>query len=175
MIREVHETEQNNDGEIVAADLAGQYLTFLLDREIYGIDILKVQEIVGLLPVTKVPRTPAHVHGVINLRGNVVPVIQLRAKFGMQSQEDTRKTCIVVVQVAGASKGIAIGIIVDEVSEVLSIANDQLAPAPEFGSSVDAVFILGIGKVGDRDIVLLDIDRVLSWGDLTMTRQAATA
>ncbi len=157
-----------------AADsMAGKYLTFDLGDEVYGIGILKVQEIIGLMNVTKVPRTPECVRGVINLRGKVIPVMDLRLKFGMDKKEDTERTCIIVVQVAWERSEITMGILVDEVSEVVDIALEQIEDTPSFGVSVDTDFILGMGKVNDRVIMLLDSDKVLSGEELELSEQAA--
>ena len=144
---------------------AGQYLTFELGKEIYGLEILKVQEIIGMMNVTSVPRTPEYVRGVINLRGKVIPVIDLRLKFGMASQEDTSRTCIIVVQVRGADQQVTMGIIVDEVSEVLDVNPDQMEPSPSLGNGVEADFIFGMGKIGDKVVMLLDVDKALSTTD----------
>ena len=146
--------------------LAGKYLTFKLGQEEFGLEILKVQEIIKMMEITKVPRTPDFVRGVINLRGKVIPVTDLRLKFSMEALATTDKTCVIVVQVKKGEGHITTGIIVDEVSEVLDVLADQIEPAPEFGSSVDTSFILGMGKVGKRVVMLLDVDRVLSSGDL---------
>ena len=154
-------------------ELAGKYLTFELGQEFYGLEILKVQEIIGIMKVTGVPRTPAYVRGVINLRGKVIPVIDLRLKFGMEAIEDTDRTCVIVVQVGDADRAITMGIIVDEVSEVLEVAGNQIEAAPSFGTSVNTDFILGMGKVGQRVVMLLDVDKVLSTGDLTALEQMA--
>lgn len=139
-------------------DLGGKYLTFGLDREEYGLEILEVREIIGMMDITPVPRTPEFVRGVINLRGKVIPVIDLRLKFGMPAAERTEQTCIIVVDV----EGVEMGIVVDRVSEVLDIAGQQIEPAPSFGVSVDTDFILGMGKQESRVTILLDIDKVLS-------------
>jgi purine-binding chemotaxis protein CheW len=141
---------------------AGKYLTFQLGKEVYGIEILKVQEIIGMMPVTHVPKTPAFVRGVINLRGKVIPVIELRKKFGMEDRDDTDRTCIVVVQVAWDSGMVVMGLLVDEVSEVLNVIGDQIEAPPSFGASVDTDFILGMGKVGAKVVMLLDVDKVLA-------------
>jgi purine-binding chemotaxis protein CheW len=141
---------------------AGKYLTFRLSREEYGLEILKVQEIIGIMNVTHVPKLPDFVRGVINLRGKVIPVVELRRKFGMTAQEDTEKTCVIVVQDASEARSKTIGIIVDEVSEVMDIAADYIEPRPSFGQSVDTEFILGVGRVDSKVIMLLDIDNVLS-------------
>ncbi|NTV37744.1 MAG: purine-binding chemotaxis protein CheW [Anaerolineales bacterium] len=146
--------------------LAGKYLTFKLGLEEFGLEILKVQEIIKMMEITKVPKTPGFVRGVINLRGKVIPVMDLRLKFEMDARDTTEKTCVIVVQVKKASGHITTGIIVDEVSEVLDVLADQIEPAPEFGSSVDTTFILGMGKVAKRVVMLLDVDRVLSSGEL---------
>lgn len=145
---------------------AGKYLTFRLANEEYGVEILKVQEIIGIMSVTRVPRTPPSVRGVINLRGKVIPVIDLRCRFAMPSQEDTKRTCFIVVRVQRAGAEIIMGIIVDEVSEVLNVGADQIEPTPNFGVGVETQFILGMGKVGPRVLILLDIDEVLSDDDV---------
>jgi len=147
-------------------DLAGKYLTFQLGHEVYGLEILKVQEIIGMMNVTSVPRTPSFVRGVINLRGKVIPVIDLRTKFQMETKEDTERTCIIVVQVASSGQTVTMGIIVDEVSEVLDIRAEQIEPAPTFGAAVDTDFILAMGKIGQKVVMLLDADKVLTTGEL---------
>ncbi|TLM64984.1 MAG: purine-binding chemotaxis protein CheW [Actinobacteria bacterium] len=152
-----------------------KHLTFTLDGEEYGLDILKVQEIIGIMPITRVPRTPAFVRGVINLRGKVIPVVDLRLKFGMGTAEDTDRTCIVVVQVAGKNGGTVMGTVVDEVSEVIDIAEDAIEETPEFGADIDTDFVLGIGKIGDRVVMVLDIDKVLSASELTAIKRVASS
>lgn len=141
----------------------GKYLTFVLGEEEYGLEILKVREIIGLMDITAVPQTPAFVKGVINLRGKVIPVIDLRLKFGMEEAEPTEETCIIVVDI-GAS---LIGIFVDTVSEVLDVTADQIEPPPSFGSALETAFILGMGKIKGKVKILLDIDSVLSAEELT--------
>lgn len=145
---------------------AGKHLTFKLGAENFGVEILKVQEIIKMMEITKVPRTPSFVKGVINLRGKVIPVIDLRGKFGMDEIATTEKTCVIVIQVKSAGGSVIMGIIVDEVSEVLDIKEDQIEPSPEFGVSVDTAFLLGIAKVGERVIMLIDVDGVLSPAEL---------
>tara|TARA_R110001592_G_scaffold14602_2_gene65064 strand:+ start:1068 stop:1571 length:504 start_codon:yes stop_codon:yes gene_type:complete len=142
--------------------LAGKYLTFELGQEVYGIEILKVQEIIGIMSITHVPKTPDYVRGVINLRGKVIPVVELRRKFRMKTVEDTERTCIIVVQVRGTDGSIIMGILVDEVSEVVNIPADMIESAPTFGTNVNTAFILAMGKVGDRVVILLDADKVLT-------------
>ncbi|MDR3011629.1 MAG: chemotaxis protein CheW [Chitinispirillales bacterium] len=150
-----------------AVDLAGKYLTFKLADEVYGLEILKVREIIGLLPITSLPRTPVFVRGVINLRGKVIPVIDLRQKFELDVTDDTDQTCTIVVDVQGSTGGtIQVGIIVDSVSEVLDILGEEIEDAPAFGSSVDTAFILGMAKAKGSVKILLNIEKVLSPSDL---------
>ncbi len=140
----------------------GKYLTFVLGKEQYGIEILKVREIIGVMSITPIPRTPDFIKGVINLRGKVIPVIDLRLKFDMDEIEHTSETCIIVVDV----KGVLIGTLVDTVSEVLDITEEEIEPAPSFGSSIDTEYILGMAKSKDSVKILLDINRVLSVEEL---------
>ena len=144
----------------------GKYLTFALGQEEYGLEILKVREIIGYVDVTAIPQTPDYVKGVINLRGQVIPVIDLRSKFGMETVERTEETCIIVVEITQDDRNISTGIIVDKVQEVLDIAGGNIEEAPEFGSNVDTDFILGMGKIGESVKILLDIDKVLSGVDV---------
>ena len=139
----------------------GKYLTFVLGSEEYGLEIMKVREIMGYLEVTSIPQTPHHVRGVINLRGQVIPVIDLRVKFGMETVETTDATCIIVVEVSQNGRDVSVGVIVDQVSEVLDIAGEDIEDAPDFGGDVNTDFILGMAKVEDSVKTLLDIDRVL--------------
>lgn len=148
--------EKNRGGK------GGKYLTFALGREEYGLEILKVREIIGYMDITAVPRTPSYVKGVINLRGQVISVVDLRAKFGMEAAEKTDETCIIVVEINSAGRKLSTGIVVDHVSEVLNISGDKIEDAPAFDSGVNTDFILGMGKIGDSVKILLDIDRVLS-------------
>jgi purine-binding chemotaxis protein CheW len=153
--------------ETCAATVAspGKYLSFQLGGEEYGVEILKVQEINGITQVTRVPRTPDFVRGVINLRGKVIPVVDLRAKFGMEAVEDTEKTCNIVVQLRRDDEKVTMGVIVDDVSEVLDIKEPQIAPPPSFGSGIESDFIIGMAKIDKNVVILLDIERVLSWED----------
>ena len=146
-------------------ELAGKYLTFALEDEEYGIGILKVREIIGLMEITAVPQTPPFVKGVINLRGRVIPVLELRTKFGMVSQEYDDRTCIIVVEVAGSSSTIQVGMLVDSVSEVLNISVEEIESRPSFGTTqVDTECILGMGKVKGEVKILLDVDKVVGKG-----------
>ena len=148
------------------ADLAGKYLTFRLAEEEYGLEILKVQEIIQMQAVTRIPRTPDYVRGVINLRGKVIPVIELRKKFGFESVKDTEKTCIIVVQIQHTDTSIVMGIIIDEVKEVLNIKAENIEETPTFDANINTEFILGIGKIGNSVKMLLDIDKVLSMAEI---------
>ena len=142
-------------------DKEGKYLTFALANEEYGLEILKVREIIGYIDVTAVPQTPHYVKGVINLRGQVIPVVDLRGKFGMETTDVTEETCIIVVEITQGTRRCSTGIIVDRVQEVLDIPAGDIEDAPQFGASVSIDFILGMAKVADSVKILLDIDRVL--------------
>jgi purine-binding chemotaxis protein CheW len=153
---------------------AGKFLSFILGEEEYGLEILKVQEINGMMGITRVPRTSDYVRGVINLRGRVIPIVSLRKKFKMASVPDTEKTCIIVVQVKHSEREITMGIIVDEVSEVLNISERQIEAPPSFGGGMEeADFITGMGKLENRVVILLDIDRVMSGTEIEAVIQAA--
>ncbi len=152
---------------------AGKFLSFVLGREEYGLEILRVQEINGLMDITRVPRSPEYVKGVINLRGRVIPIINLRKKFNMPMVEDTERTCIIMVQVNYNESQITMGIIVDEVSEVLNITDEQIEPSPSFGGGMrEADFITGMGKLDGKVVILLDVDSVLSGEELDLVSQA---
>ena len=140
----------------------GKYLTFSLEEEEYGIGILKVKEIIGMMPITSVPRTPEYVKGVINLRGKVIPVIDLRAKFDMETIEYNERTCIIVVEIDSESSTVLIGIVVDAVSEVLNIKEEDIEDTPTFGTKLNTEYILGMAKMEGGVKILLNIDRVLS-------------
>ena len=150
----------------VSNDRAGKYLTFGLAEEEYGLEILKVREIIVMMDITAVPRTPEFVRGVINLRGKVIPVVDLRTKFGMEAVAQTDSTCIIVVDV----NGVEMGIVVDEVSEVLDIRTEEIEDAPSFGANVDTEFILGMGKTNERVTILLDIGKVLASEEMDAIR-----
>mgnify|MGYP001151623508 CR=1 FL=1 len=143
-------------------DREGKYLTFALADEEYGIGILKVKEIIGMMPITTVPQTPEFVKGVINLRGKVIPVVALRLKFGMDEVEYTDRTCIIVVEITGTSGAILMGIVVDSVSEVLNVKGEEIEDTPTFGTKLDTAYILGMAKLDGGVKILLDIDKVLS-------------
>lgn len=141
--------------------LAGKYLTFCLDAEVYGLEILRVREIIGLMDITPVPRTPDHIRGVINLRGKIIPVVDLRLMFGLDSTPDSEQTCIIVVDITTDDRSYQLGLLVDAVSEVLDINQNQIEPAPEFGSDTDVRFIDGLAKTGENVTLLLNIETAL--------------
>lgn len=151
----------------------GKYLTFTLKEEEYGIGILKVKEIIGMMPVTSVPRTPDFVKGVINLRGKVIPVVDLRLKFAMESISYTDRTCIIVVEIDSNDDTVLIGIVVDSVSEVLNIREDEIEETPQFGTSLNTSYILGMAKMEGGVKILLDIDRVLSQEEVAQLDQVS--
>ncbi len=140
---------------------AGKYLTFQLASEDYAIPVLQVREIMGVQHITAVPQTPSAVKGVINLRGKIIPVVDLRVKFGLASAEYTQRTCIVVVQLSGTAAG-QMGIVVDEVSEVLTLAGADIEDTPAFGRGVSLPYLIGMAKVKGKVKILLDIDQVLT-------------
>ncbi|MFY8268808.1 MAG: chemotaxis protein CheW [Terrimicrobiaceae bacterium] len=145
------------------AALAGKYLTFALSNEAYGIPVLKVREIITMLYITMVPQMPPYVKGVINLRGKVIPVIDLRAKLGLPKTEITDSTCIVVVQISVTAGEVKhIGLIVDAVEEVANVAGEDIEPAPDFGGSIEVSYILGMAKIKGEVKSLLDIDKVIA-------------
>ncbi len=146
----------------------GKYLTFTLADEEYGIGILKIKEIIGMMPITSVPQTPEFVKGVINLRGKVIPVMDLRIRFDLEASDYTDRTCIIVVEIGGENSNVMIGIVVDTVSEVLNIKSMEIEPAPAFGTELDTEYILGIAKIEGGVKILLDIDRVLRSDELSM-------
>jgi len=145
---------------------SGKYLTFELGREEFGIQVLKVREIMGIQDITAVPQTPVYVKGVINLRGKVIPVVDLRLKFGLQQVDYTQRTCIIVVQVTGEAGAILVGIVVDGVSEVLNVTAADIEDTPDFGHGVSTPYILGMAKVKGKVKILLEIDQVLSSQEL---------
>ena len=145
---------------------AGKYLTFQLANEEFGIRVLKVREIMGIQEITAVPQTPAHIKGVINLRGKVVPVVDLRLKFSLPAAEYTQRTCIIVTQVQGESASVLMGIVVDGVSEVLNLTAAEIEDTPDFGEEIATGYLLGMAKVKGKVKILLDIDKVLSSQEL---------
>ena len=158
--------ESGKTASQLAEERAGKYLTFTLANEEYGIGILKIKEIIGMMQVTPVPRTPDFVKGVINLRGKVIPVMDLRLKFGLPPVDYTDRTCIIVVEIPTNTDRVLIGIVVDSVSEVLSIKSGEIEDTPSFGADLDTETILGIAKVEGHVKILLNIDRILKTRDI---------
>jgi purine-binding chemotaxis protein CheW len=154
-----------------AGDKEGKYLGFELAGEEYGLEILKVREIIGMMDVTALPHTPGFVKGVINLRGKVIPVVDLRLKFGLEAAPYTERTCIIVVEVAGGAGPITMGIVVDMVSEVTAFRPEDIEPPPDLGMRLDTDYLLGLAKMRGKVKILLDIDRVLSARELGLLRQ----
>lgn len=149
-------------GATLAAQRQGKYLVFQLAREEFGVQVLKVREIMGLQEITAVPQTPSFVKGVINLRGKVIPVIDLRRKFGLEDAEYTQRTCIIVVQVNQDDRPMLMGAVVDGVSEVLNIQEAEIEDTPDFGAEMTLPYIMGMAKVKGKVKILLDIDLVLT-------------
>lgn len=148
---------------------AGKYLTFFLVNEEYGVEILKVQEIIGRLPITPVPLTSKYIRGVVNLRGKIHPIMDLKIKFGMDQTEMTEETCIIVIKTAA----VMMGILVDKVSEVVNIASDDIEDIPSFGSDVNPEYLLGVGKTGGRVRLLLDIEKIITTAEIIHMKKIA--
>ncbi|MHC1726245.1 MAG: chemotaxis protein CheW [Syntrophobacteraceae bacterium] len=151
----------------------GKYLSFSLGGEEYGISILKVKEIIGMMRITPLPQTPEYARGVINLRGRVIPVIDLRLRFGMESIDYTDRTCIVVVEIDSNSGRLHIGMVVDSVSEVLNIKSSDIEDTPSFGMTLRTEYILGMAKTAGSVKILLEIDKVLNTDELAIWEQVA--
>ncbi len=166
-------TETMDQAVKVMTDKEEKYLTFVLADEEYGIGILKIKEIIGMMPITTVPQTPEFVKGVINLRGKVIPVIDLRLRFGMDSIDYTERTCIIVVEIEGSAGTVQIGIVVDAVSEVLNVNAEDVEETPTFGAKLNTDYILGMAKMEGGVKILLDIDRVLSNEEVALLDKAA--
>ena len=147
---------------------AGKYLTFFLASEEYGVEILKVQEIIGRLPITPVPLTSRYIRGVINLRGKIHPIMDLNIKFGMDETMITDETCIIVIK----TSSLMMGILVDKVSEVVNVASGDIEDTPSFGADVDTKYLLGVGKTGGRVRLLLDIEKVITKSDIINMKKA---
>lgn len=141
--------------------LGGKYLTFSLGSEEYGIVITKIREIIGIMEITAVPHTPDFIKGVINLRGRVIPILELRMRFGMELKEYDERTCIIVVDVPGPSGMVQVGMLVDSVSEVVNIADQDIEPPPDFGTVTEGHNIIGMGKIKGKLKILLDVDQVI--------------
>jgi purine-binding chemotaxis protein CheW len=158
-------TTDTSSGTIRHKARAGKYLTFQLAAEVYGLEILKVREIMGLMKITRVPQSSSHIRGVINLRGKVIPVLDLRRRFGMEITPDTEQTCVIVVDIVTGEGTIMMGVVVDAVSEVLDVAQNQIENAPSLGSQDETAYLLGIAKIKNEVKILLDIDQVVTSAD----------
>jgi purine-binding chemotaxis protein CheW len=159
-----------NDNQTVRADSrAGKYLTFFLAGEEYGVEILKVQEIIGRMPITPVPLTSNYILGVINLRGKIHPIMDLKIKFGMDSSEITDETCIIVIKTAS----LMMGVLVDKVSEVVTLTSGDIEDTPSFGADVNTEYLLGVGKTGGSVRLLLDIEKIITASDIIHLKKAA--
>jgi purine-binding chemotaxis protein CheW len=152
-----------------------QYLTFTLDDELFAVDVAKVREVLDFTNITKIPRTPEYMRGVINLRGSVVPVIDLRLKFGMSKTENKINTCIIVLEIKLEDETIILGALADSVQEVFELEPDQIEPAPKFGTKFRAEFLRGMGKREDNFIMILDMDKVFSSDELALVQQTENA
>ncbi len=150
-----------------------QYLTFKLDDEVFALDITKVREVLDFTSITKVPRTPDFMRGVINLRGSVVPVVDLRLKFGMSKTEKTVNTCIIITEVTVDNETTILGTLADSVQEVMDLEPDHIEPAPKIGTSLNTEFIKGMGKHNEQFIIILDIDRVFTVKELVQVQSGA--
>ncbi len=148
-----------------------QYLSFKLDEEIFAVDVAKIREILDITTITKVPQTPDFMRGVINLRGSVVPVMDMRLKFGMSPTERTVNTCIIVMEVTQDGETMVLGSLADSVQEVLDLEPEQIEPAPRIGTRLRSDFIKGMGKQDGHFIIILDIDRIFSAGELEVVSE----
>ena len=149
-----------------------QYVTFSLGGELFGVEVIRAREILSVTPVTKVPQTPDYLLGVINLRGQVVPVVDMRLKLGLAAGAETEDTCIIVVEVLVDGESIIVGALADAVREVLEIRSDQIEPAPRLGTRLKTEFITGMGNVDEQFLILLNIDRVFSSEELAVVQDA---
>jgi len=152
-----------------------QFLTFMLGKEIFAVDISTVREVLELTAVTRIPRTPKFMRGVINLRGNAVPVVDMRQKLGMSAQEDTVETCIIIVEIDFEGDITVMGALVDSVNEVFEMGEKDIEPAPKMGAAVDASYIKGMGRQDDDFIIIMDIGKIFSAEELAMAKQAVNA
>ncbi len=170
------DTAQLLDGDSISdEDGHEQYLTFMLAGEEYGVDILRVQEIKGWDSATRIPNTPDYVQGVINLRGTIVPIIDLRMRFALEKLEYGPTTVVVVLKVESGSKNRTMGIVVDGVSDVYSVTADELKPTPDFGDDVNAEFVKGLATIDDKMVIMLDIDKLLNSRELSVLDSLSNA
>ena len=164
--------QAKEEAENAGTGRGGKYLTFTMANEAYGINILKIKEIIGMMQITMVPQTPDYIKGVINLRGKVIPVIDLRLRFGMEAMEYTERTCIIVIKIEGYEGVILTGIVVDSVSEVLNIKDREIEDTPTFGVDLISECLLGIAKMERGVKILLDINRVLKGDEIKKLEKA---
>jgi len=164
-----HSTAADND--LTVQGLQGQYLTFQVANEGLGINIHEVKEVIEISNITRVPMTPDYIRGVINLRGNVVPVIDLSSRLGYEKSNVTKRSCIILIEIITDGELQSIGMLVDQVKEILEISNGNIQPAPEFGADIRVDFIQAMGRVGDEFIILLEISSVLSVAELSQLRK----
>ncbi|MGD0282387.1 MAG: chemotaxis protein CheW [Dissulfurispiraceae bacterium] len=150
-----------------------QYLTFKLEDEVFALDISEVREVLDFTTVTKVPMTPEFMRGVINLRGNVVPVVDIRLKFGMSKTEKTVNTCIIIIEISIEGETAVLGALADSVQEVIDLEPEQIEPAPRIGTRLSTEFIKGMGKRNDQFVILLDIDKIFSAEEISMVMDSA--
>ncbi len=148
-----------------------QYLTFKLDHEVFALDISKVREVLDFTAITKVPRTPEFMRGVINLRGSVVPVVDLRLKFGMSKTEKTVNTCIIITEVSVDGDTTILGMLADSVQEVMNLEPDHIEPAPKIGTKLNVEFSKGRGKHGEHFTIIIDIDKIFASGELSLVQE----
>lgn len=160
------------DVNIASSD---QYVTFSLAEELFGVEVSRTREILSLTPITKVPQTPDYLLGVINLRGQVVPVVDMRLKLGLPATDETEDTCIIVIEVQVDGEAIVVGALADAVREVIEVRDDQIEPPPRLGTKLNTEFISGMGKVDEQFMILLNIDRVFSSEELVMVQDAGQA
>ncbi len=144
-----------------------KYLMFILNEEHYGIPILKVNEIIGLMDITPIPKTPMFMKGIINLRGKIIPIMDLRLKFSMQERAYDEQTCIIIVEIPIAGRTAFIGVVVDKVAEVVNVLDSDIELPPQYGQEVESGFLTGIGKVKENVVMLLDIERIVNCSEVT--------
>jgi purine-binding chemotaxis protein CheW len=149
-----------------------QYLTFRLDEEVFALDIAQVREVLDYTNITRVPRTPEFMRGVINLRGSVVPVVDMRLKFGMTKTEQTVNTCIIIAEISIDGDTTVLGALADSVQEVIELSAEQIEPAPRIGTRLRTEFIRGMGKRDEEFVIILDIDRIFSADELSLVQDA---
>ncbi len=160
-------TGTTESSDIAVGHMANEFLTFRLGKEEYGIEILKVQEIRGYDAVTHIANAPEFIKGVVNLRGIIVPIVDMRIKFRLEKADYDQFTVVIILNVSGR----VVGIVVDAVSDVINLGADQMRPAPEFGATINAEYIMGLGTVGERMLILMDIEKLMSSSDMGLIEQ----